>query len=462
MSAAVLDLTAVTAADAAAVGGKAANLGEMVAADFPVPPGFVVPAASYLDAMDTAGVRAELAALHERTLAAADDPAALTELCARMAELVRKAGTSAPLAEQIRAAYRRLCDGAGDGTGGGTGTEVATAVRSSAVGEDAADASFAGMNASFTNVRGGDEVVRKVDECWASLVGPRVVAYRAARGMTREPAIAVVVQVMVASERAGVAFTADPRTGARDVVVVEAALGQGEVVVSGAVEPDTYEVAADALEVRAARIGRQSHEIVRGPDGTDLTVTLDVDRGAARVLSDPEVLDIARLALRVQEHYGVPQDVEWAIDGDGLWLVQTRPITTLRPEGAGQTGGAASGAGGTGPQGDGAPLVRGIAATAGRVAGRVRVLHDPADGAALESGEVLVAPMTNPDWLPTMRRAAAVVTDSGGTTCHAAIAARELGVPCVVGTHSATEVLRTGQVVTVDGALGEVLDGDRT
>ena len=355
-----------------------------------------------------------------------------------MAELIRKAALPPALAEAVRAAYGRLPDDA----------RSLTAVRSSAVGEDAADCSFAGMNASFTNVRDPDEALQRVVDCWASLVGPRVVAYRAARGITAEPAIAVVVQVMVAAERAGVAFTADPRTGDHDVVVVEAALGQGEVVVSGAVEPDTYEVGVDAaggLLLRGLRVGHQSHRIVRGPDGADLVEPLDQIRAAARVLSDAQVDEVARLALMVHRHYGVPQDVEWALAGDRLWLVQARPITTLRATGE--------------PD---APLVAGLPAASGRVAGRVRVLRSPAEGPSLQPGEVLVAPMTNPDWLPTMRRAAAVVTDSGGATCHAAIAARELGVPCVVGTRSATTVLRAGRLVTVDGAAGEVLDGDRT
>lgn len=226
-------------------------------------------------------------------------------------------------------------------------------------------------------------------------------------------------------------------------MVVEAALGQGEVVVSGAVEPDTYEIAPEGLRLRSVRIGHQDHGIIRDRDGEDRTVTLDEDLAWGRVLSDVEAVGVAKLALRVQDHFGVPQDVEWAVAGDRLWLLQARPITTLAAAGDGRM-----------------PLVAGIAASPGRVAGKVKVLHDPADGSALQPGEVLVAPMTNPDWLPTTRRARAVVTDSGGATCHAAIAARELGVPCVVGTRAATAV--DGCLVTVDGTTGEVFDGDLT
>jgi pyruvate, water dikinase len=340
-----------------------------------------------------------------------------------MAERIRNAAVPPALPDAVRAAYGRLPDAA------------AVAVRYS----------FAGMNASFTNVRDPEEALHRIVDCWASLVGPRVVTYRDARGLAAEPAIAVVVQVMVAAERAGVAFTADPRTGDRDTIVVEALLSQGEVVVSGVVEPDTYEVTADGLRLRAVRVGHQTRRIVRGPDGSDLVETLDPDRGDSRKLSDTEVGDVARLALMVHQHNGTPQDVEWAMDGGRLWLVQARPITTLRATG-----------------GHDDPLVIGLPAAPGRVSGRVRVLRSPAEGAALAAGEVLVAPMTDPDWLPTMRRAAAVVTDSGGATCHAAIAARELGVPCVVGTRAATTTPRDGRLVTVDGATGEVLDGDRT
>ncbi|MGQ0483172.1 MAG: phosphoenolpyruvate synthase [Pseudonocardia sp.] len=429
-------LSELTIADAATVGGKAANLGELLGAGFPVPPGFVVTAPAYLDALDRAGLRTELAELHGHALRTAD-PAQLTALCERMAQLVRKAGLPAELAASVRAAY------------GGLGTDqvgpAPVAVRSSAVGEDGASASFAGMNASFTTVPDVETLLARVVDCWASAVTPRVVSYRAERGCTGEPAIAVVVQTMVAADRSGVAFTADPMTGRRDVVVVEAALGQGEVVVGGTVQPDTYELAGPEPRVIATRIGHQSHQVVRGPDDRDRTEPLPPERADARVLHEAEVVDVARLALRVQSHFGVPQDVEWAMDGPRLWLVQARPITTH---------GGTEGGGGTGRV-----LVTGLAAAPGRASGAVRVLREPGEGAALRTGEVLVAPMTNPDWLPTIRRACALVTDSGGATCHAAIVARELGVPCVVGTGRATAALRDGQLVTVDGGTGRVIEG---
>jgi pyruvate, water dikinase len=432
----VRPLSAVRAGDATDVGGKAANLGEMIAAGLPVPDGFVVTADAYREAMEIAGVRAELAAAHERALAAAADPVTLRAASGEMARTISAAGLPPRLAEAVGIAYAAL--------GGPDGPPATVAVRSSAVGEDSSGDSFAGMNATFTDVRGTDEVLDRVVDCWASLAGERVVAYRAERGIAAEPAIAVVVQVMVDAGRAGVAFTADPRTGDRGVVVVEAVLGHGETIVSGTVEPDTYELEArdgDAggPRLQALRIGRQSHQVVRGPDGHRLRVELDERRGGGRVLSDADAVAVAALALRVQAHYGAPQDVEWVFDGDDLRLVQTRPITTLR---------AARDV-----------LAVGLAASPGRASGRARVLHHPSDGARLVAGEVLVAPLTDPDWLPTVRRASAVVTDSGGATCHAAIVAHELGVPCVVGTRTATATIPDGALVTVDGDAGEVRAG---
>jgi pyruvate,water dikinase len=213
--------------------------------------------------------------------------------------------------------------------------------------------------------------------------------------------------------------------------------GQGEAIVSGMVEPDTYLVRKDGPAILSVRIGHKSMMIVRGADGADEQRQLDETAGAARVLDDAEILDLARLALAVQEHYGAPQDIEWARADGVTYLVQSRPITTLH----------------LGEDHPAQPRVqeRGLAASSGRASGAVRVLSSPKQSAQLRDGEVLVAPMTNPDWVPAMRRASALVTDSGGMTCHAAIVSRELGVPAVVGTRTATTSLRDGEIVTVDG-----------
>jgi pyruvate,water dikinase len=305
------------------------------------------------------------------------------------------------------------------------------------------------MNATFTNVRGPAALRDAVVRCWASAFAPRAVAYRAEHGFTTgAPDIAVVVQLMVQVDKAGVAFTADPVSGRRDRVVLEAAWGQGEVVVSGQVEPDTYVVDAAGPALLEVHRGTQTTKIVAGPEGDR---RVDVDATSGPVLTRAEAEQVAALALRVQAHYDCPQDVEWAFSGADLWLVQTRPITTLVPAEVPAPRTPAEPAAG--------PVLRGLGASPGRASGRVRVLHSPAEGTRMRDGEVLVAPLTNPDWMPAVRRAAALVTDTGGITCHAAIVARELGVPAVVGTRTGTATLDDGAEVTVDGTAGQVWAG---
>ena len=429
----LVDLAEIDRHSTAEAGGKGANLGELVRSGFPVPPGFVVTASAYLAALDLAGVRAEL---RDRTAHVGESPTS-SDVEALQA-LVRRAGVPASLRSAIAAAYERL----------GEGAEPFVAVRSSATAEDTAAASFAGMNETFTNVRGVDDVVDRVVDCWASLFGARVCSYRAVRGLQDEPAIAVVVQRMVDAERSGVMFTADPSTSDRGHIVIEGSYGLGEVVVGGQVEPDTFIVEKAGPTLLETRVGSKQFQVVRGPRG-QVRIDVGPDRAAKAMLDTEEVLALARLGMAVEAHYGTPQDVEWAIAGGELFLVQSRPITTLALE--------------TAPI-DAVtllePVLRGLGAAPGTAAGRVRVLQSARDGADLEDGEVLVAAMTAPDWVPVIRRAAALVTDGGGMTCHAAIVSRELGVPCVVGTRHATHALVDGALVTVAGSRGAVYEGD--
>ncbi len=420
--------------DTGSVGGKGANLGELTAGGLPVPPGFVITGEAYLDAIGRAGVRDRLVSiLREARDASQED---LDRLAGEARELVHGVSIPQELASDITAAYRRL------------GEDIRVAVRSSGIGEDAEGTSFAGMNETFTNVAGTEQLLTRVVDCWASLWGARSIFYRGDKDLTEEPAIAVVVQEMVPSERSGVMFTIDPSTGEADHLVIEAAFGQGEVVVSGQVEPDTYVVAKDGPRLLHARVGTQHFKIVRGPDGEDQRVDLDAAEGGRRVLTDDEVVEVARIGLATEAHYGSPQDTEWAMAGGRTYLVQSRPVTAV----------GGSGTPTAAPE-SGTLLVQGLAASSGRASGVVRVLQSPDQGERLQVGEVLVAPMTSPDWVPTMRRAAAIVTDGGGMTCHAAIVSRELGVPAVVGARTATTVLRDGELVTVDGAQGTVTEG---
>jgi pyruvate,water dikinase len=415
----------------AIAGGKGANLGEMVRAGLPVPPGFVVTTDAFLSTLDAGGIRTELQRMFSDC--PGEDSAALSEASARMRALIADVKVPTDVREAVVNAYSKL--GAG-----------AVAVRSSATSEDTGSTSFAGMHETFTNVNGADALVDRVVACWASAYGQRVIAYRKSQAMTEEPTLAVVVQSMLDSQRSGVIFTADPATNDVNSIVVEAAFGLGEVVVGGQVEVDTYQVAKSGPRLRQIRIGNKAFKIVRAADGGEQHVPLSDDEAARRVLIDDEVLQLARLALSVEQHYGEPQDMEWAFANGQFYLVQTRPITTLAT-----------------PHGEtGRVLVTGLGASPAMASGKVRLLNSPDQRSELLDGEVLVAPMTSPDWVPTMRRAAAVVTDSGGMTCHAAIVSRELGIPCIVGARTATQVLRNGEIVTVDGRRGQVTEGSST
>jgi pyruvate, water dikinase len=425
-----------TRADVPWAGGKGANLGELTGAGVPVPGGFVVGAPAYAAFCDEHGLRERVAA----SLAGldADDTAALEAASAEVRAIVLAEPIPPSVRTAILDAYERLDAGA-------PGSSVA--VRSSATAEDTASASFAGMNETFLNVEGPDALLDAIRRCWASLFGARTVFYRAKRGFSQAGMdIAVVVQRQVHSTRAGVMFTIDPSSGRADRIVIEGALGLGESVVSGSVSPDRYVIDKSSLAVVTREIKRKELTIEPVRGGGTTTRLLGEDEGLAAVLDDSEVRVLAELALKIEAHYESPQDTEWAFDEDGkVWMLQSRPVTS--------TGGA--------PAGDSHPagvaLVRGLGAAPGSASGQVRVLHSLSD--PLGEGDVLVAHMTAPDWVPLMRRAAAIVTDSGGMTCHAAIVSRELGVPCVVGTGDATSKLRDGELVTVDATHGTVIEG---
>lgn len=424
--------------DSTEYGGKSANLGEMTGAGLAVPPGFAIGQSAYLEAMDTGGVRARLHA--ERV---PEEGLTEAELMARSEDLTRTVAEvemPSELREAILEHYH------------GLGTDVPVAVRSSAPAEDAGDTSFAGIHESYTDVVGDDALLEAVRKCWCSLWSPRAMTYRAVSGYDEEPSIAVVVQQMVRSDTSGVAFTADPRTSQTDRVVIEAAFGLGEVVVGGKVEPDTYVVAKSDLEILTAHVGRKVSRIIAGRTDDGL-VPVPEEMQTQRVLDDEQVRAVARLAMASEKHYGKQQDTEFAFEDGELFIVQTRPITTLTAD----TGGTSDD--GAASDTDVEPIVEGLGAGPGTATGRARVLRELADGADLAPGEILVATMTDPDWLPILKRAAAIVTDEGGVTCHAAIVGRELGRPVIVGTRSATTDIHDGQTITVDGTAGVVYPG---
>ena len=425
--------------DALVAGGKGANLGELSNAGLPVPPGFVLTAEAYLQAIERSGSRQFLA--RSGVNAPTGDPIALARLAASLTREIRGIELPAETVAAILQAYRRLGRGP-------------VAVRSSATSEDAAGTSFAGMNETFTNVYTEEELLTCITDCWASTYGARMIAYRASHGITEEPAIAVVVQSMVDSDRSGVIFSADPRPATPGRVVVEGAFGLGEVVVGGQLIPDTYLLDRRGPRLLEIRIGYKSHKIIRSREGGDLHVALSVKEATRRVLSDREAIQLAELGLQVERHYGSAQDLEWAIQGGQIYLVQSRPITTRRqPQPPAERPDSQ-------PAAIRGQLLTGLGVAPGLASGPVRTLTTPDHASQFRDGEVLVSTVTSPDWMPILRRAAGLVTDGGGVTCHAAILSRELGIPSVVGARTATRLLHDGQRITVDGHTGMVAEGD--
>ena len=317
------------------------------------------------------------------------------------------------------------------------------------------------MNETFLNVRGGDAVIDAVRRCWRSLFGARTVYYRASRGFDQAGMdIAVVVQRQIASTRSGVMFTADPSTGDLGKLVIEGSFGLGEAVVSGQVSPDRYIVEKATLRVLAREVHNKELVIEPSADGGTSTRPTTEQEAHQAVLTDDEVVAVATQGRTIEQHYRAPQDTEFAFDPDGkLWMLQSRPITTLGPHPAATETAAAAPAAGAEAAQAGNVLLHGLGGAPGSGSGAVRILSTLADAGKLASGDVLVTHMTSPDWVPLMRRSAAIVTDSGGMTCHAAIVSRELGIPCVVGTGEATRKLRDGELVTVDATHGVVVEG---
>jgi pyruvate,water dikinase len=435
---AIVPFSEIRRSDVPTVGGKGANLGEMTAAGLPVPPGFVIAIDAYRRFYDSnelgPRVAAELAELRP------DDPARLEQSARRLQQMILDGEMPDALETSIAAAYEHLV--------GGLSGRVA--VRSSASAEDTAQFSFAGMFESFLNVRGHDELMHAIKACWASTFGARVLFYRLKQGLPVEMPVAVVVQHMVNSEKSGVMFTADPATHDAGRIVIEAAWGLGESVVQGAVTPDRHVLDKKSLAVIESHVAEKEF-LLTWDDASERTTRVDLrgdPRAVAPVLTSAELAVLGELARRAEQHYGVPQDMEFAIEEGAISLTQSRPITTL---GTGSTAPAA--------ETSAAVLARGLGASPGRATGAVRVLGTPDEEGQMQAGEILVTHMTSPDWVPIMRRAAAIVTDAGGMTSHAAIVARELGLPCIVGAHDATLRLTTGRIVTVDGAAGTVVEG---
>ncbi len=440
--------------DVPIVGGKSSSLGEMTSkTDVPVPYGFATTAYAYRYFVEKTGLKDKMKALLSE-LTDVENSDLLHTVCGKLRKTIMAEKMPADLEKAIADAYAKLAEKMGK-------KNPYVAVRSSATAEDLPDASFAGQQDTYLNVQGAANVIARVKECYASCFTDRAVYYREKQGFDHlEVALSAVIQMMVFSKAAGVMFTVDVATGNDANIVIEGAFGLGEYVVQGVVTPDHYVVQKADLKIMEKDINEQDVMWVRKEGGDCEEQKVPADKRKVQTLTDAQILELAGYAKKIEEHYGCYMDIEWGIDSrtDKIWILQARPETVWsrrKKEGkVAQT---------TMVTTDRKVIVKGAPASPGLVAGKAHVILDPSKIDEFKQGEILVTEMTAPDWVPAMKKAKAIVTDSGGMTCHASIVSRELGIPCVVGTKSrgeaATTAIKDGMDITVDASHGIVYEG---
>ncbi|HNU36358.1 MAG TPA: PEP/pyruvate-binding domain-containing protein, partial [Methanomassiliicoccales archaeon] len=419
-------------------GGKGANLGELVAAGFNVPPGFVLTTAAYDHFMESSKIGDRVKDLLEKVDASSET--SLQEASTKIRELFDTVEIPADLKEQILTSHKSMFKGKKMGL---------VAVRSSATAEDLPTASFAGQQDTYLNVESPEELLDKVRKCWSSLYTPRAIYYRVTKGFEHSKVkLAVVVQKMINSEISGIMFTVDPNSEMPHIII-EAGYGLGEALVGGKVTPDTYVVDKFHDKILNKRIAKQNWKLVRGKDGECEKADVPEELRNAQKMTDEQILALGEIGRNIEAHYDRPMDIEWCIEERVMYIVQARPVTTLSSNGAKANGKAQDHGLGQSAK----ILLKGLGASPGVAGGPVRIVSEDMNLEVVKKGDVLVTSMTSPDMVPAMTRAAAIVTDEGGMTCHAAIVARELGIPCIVGASHATELLKDGEKITVDGSM---------
>jgi pyruvate,water dikinase len=438
----ILWLEEIRKEDIISVGGKGASLGEMASIGLPVPRAFVVTAQAFRQFLIETSLEQKIYKSIDRL--DVENNAALEKAAETAKGLVLKAKMPAALRDEIKKAYRKM-----------SANDLVVAVRSSATAEDLPDASFAGQQETYLNIKGEAALLTAVQKCWASLYGARAIYYRAKQGFDDHTVnIAVVVQQLVNSEKAGVMFTSHPITG-EPSTIIEGSWGLGEAVVSGTVSPDKYVFDQKTEKIVDRFIANKKVEIIADGEHGTKVVEVAAGRQDAQVLTDAEVAKLGMYGKIAENHYGIPQDVEWGIVGETLYILQSRPITTI----GAKKGGWGAPAAKPDAKESHKILVQGQGASPGIAVGKVAIIRDVKDTGSVKEGDILVTRMTNPDMVPAMKKVAAIVTDEGGMTCHAAIVSRELGTPAVVGTKNATSLLQAGQIVTVDGERGLIYEG---
>ena len=443
--------------DVPIVGGKNASLGEMINAGMPVPPGFAITAYAYEKFIKETKISTTIYKIIQETIKDPEDPKQYDSASKEIRKLIEKTIVPKELVIAIKSAYAKL------------NKELETknsfvAVRSSATAEDLPDASFAGQQDTFLDVKGSDDLLDKVVHCWSSLFTPRAIFYRNEKGFDHDKVfISVGVQKMVNSRAAGVMFSINPVTGVKNEIVIEGNYGLGETVVSGVVNPDDFILDKETLKIKERRLGRKTIQYLRDPS-TGKTLHLDVPENKQKepCISDEEICNLGTLAKLIEDHYKKAMDIEWAIDKDllfpnNMFIVQARPETVWSDKGMKKISQEEE----KNSIEDLKVILKGQAAgKRGYGAGVAKVVLNPDDASELmKKGDVLVTAMTNPDFVPFMKMASAIVTDKGGVTSHAAIVSRELAIPCVVGTETATKELKTGKTYTVDSRNGIIYEG---
>ncbi len=429
----------VTKDDISLVGGKGANLGEMTKAGFPVPPGFIVSSKAYFQFLKENNLTTKIN--HLLRTVNFDHPESLMQVSSHIKNLITHEHLSEELIQEIFHFYKSL---------GGVLEDPLVAVRSSATAEDLPTASFAGQQETYLNVKGEANLILKIKDAWASLFDARAIFYRHEQKFDHfRVGIAVVVQAMIESEKSGIMFTVDPVLQDKSKIIIEAIYGLGEYIVGGKVTPDHYEVAKDRNTILKTSVATQDVKLER-INGKNKESKLSAREGKTQKLTEMEILGLADLGRKLEKHYYFPQDIEWAIEKNHIYVVQTRAITTLHNKKVAET---------HTPSTKLELLLQGSPASPGLASGPVKILHSIRDMESLMPGDILVASQTNPDFVPAMKKAAAIITEKGGRTSHAAIVSRELGTPAVVGTEHALSILKNGMVVTVNGSKGEVYKG---
>ena len=440
-------------ADIKLVGGKGANLGEMYNSKFPVPQAFVVTTDAFFFFLKQAKLEQPIKDILNTI--DVDNTKDLQEKAKEIRTLVETAKMPKKLQDEILEAYDHFnidLNEIQNSPGAlailkSAREPIFVSVRSSATAEDLGDASFAGQQSSFINVKGNPELIQKVKECFASIFTARSIYYRKKKGFDDLVGIAPVVQKMINSDKSGVMFSKNPVKN-NDEVLIEAVFGQGEGIVSGTIKPDQYTLTRD-LEILEEHIADKKLAIVRTAGGETKTVTLTPEKSNERVLKTHELKQLAEFALKLEKHYDLPQDIEFSIEDGVIYILQTRPITTLKETSDEE------------PKAEleGRVITEGMPASPGIASGVVKIIHSMDDLEKIKKGDILVTKMTNPDMVVTMQKAAAILTSEGGVTAHAAIVSREMGIPAIVGAQKALEVLKDGDEITIDGYTGKVFEG---